>query len=299
MESYRELRDRQQKEFNELPLGFAFSDKQFDEMMEKWGLDPEKDLDKIYRVPGGGFIQKKDHEHFHEVLDRHNAEMEAAKAADEDGTGFLYQMFKYELDNHEYGYTGDFEDTLDSLGLTWEEVAASPRLLKAQFIVELEPMEQTEFKMAQFKARHQEYPMWELTEKACKLYLTRMKRDRCYGKKKTGIEKMEKELRCRVSGQKLVEDAESGYKDVRELFNQFITGPKGENREIPELTQAYERLRTVMEAQVPGAKADTAITSAVYDVAIESEMQGFIYGFQLFGAVLQGCGNTRRCAGEN
>ena len=106
----------------------------------------------------------------------------------------------------------------------------------AQLIVELEPMEQTEFKMAQFKARHQEYPMWELTEKACKLYLARMKRDRCYGKKKTGIEKMEKELRCRVSGQKLVEDAENGYKDVRELFNQFITGPKGENREIPELT---------------------------------------------------------------
>ena len=105
MESYRELRDRQQKEFNELPLGFAFSDKQFDEMMEKWGLDPEKDLDKIYRVPGGGFIQKKDHEHFHEVLDRHNVEMEAAKAAGEDGTGFLYQMFKYELDN-QYGYAG-------------------------------------------------------------------------------------------------------------------------------------------------------------------------------------------------
>lgn len=119
------------KEFNELPLGFAFSDKQFDEMMGKWGLDPEKDLDKIYRIPGGGFIQKKDHKHFHEVLDRHNAEMEAAKAADEDGTGFLYQMFKYELDNHEYGYTGDLEDTLDCLGLTWEELKASPVMLKA------------------------------------------------------------------------------------------------------------------------------------------------------------------------
>ena len=131
MESYREFRDRQQKEFNELPLGFAFSDKQFDEMMGKWGLDPEKDLDKIYRIPGGGFIQKKDHKHFHEVLDRHNAEMEAAKAADEDGTGFLYQMFKYELDNHEYGYTGELEDTLDCLGLTWEELKASPVMLKA------------------------------------------------------------------------------------------------------------------------------------------------------------------------
>lgn len=131
MESYRELRDRQQKEFNELPLGFAFSDKQFDEMMEKWGLDPENDLDKIYQIPGGGFIQKKDHERFLEVLDRHNAEKEAAKTADEDGTGFLYQMFKYELDNHEYGYTGDLEDTLDCLGLTWEELKASPVMLKA------------------------------------------------------------------------------------------------------------------------------------------------------------------------
>lgn len=59
MESYRELRDRQQKEFNELPLGFAFSDKQFDEMMEKWGLDPEKDLDKIYRVPAADSSRRK------------------------------------------------------------------------------------------------------------------------------------------------------------------------------------------------------------------------------------------------
>lgn len=60
MESYRELRERQQKEFNELPLGFAFTMKQFRGMMEEWGLDPEKDQDKLYRIPGGGFLQKKD-----------------------------------------------------------------------------------------------------------------------------------------------------------------------------------------------------------------------------------------------
>lgn len=42
MESYRELRDRQQKEFNELPLGFVFSDKQFDEMMENGDLTRRK-----------------------------------------------------------------------------------------------------------------------------------------------------------------------------------------------------------------------------------------------------------------
>lgn len=132
MESYRELRERQQKEFNELPLGFAFSMEQFRGMMEEWGgLDPEKDQDKLYQIPGGGFIQKKDHKHFHEVADRHAAELEAAKKSDTDGTGFLYQMFLYELDNHEYGYTGDLEDTLDCLGLTWEELKASPAMLKA------------------------------------------------------------------------------------------------------------------------------------------------------------------------
>ena len=122
MESYRELRERQQKEFNELPLGFAFSMEQFRGMMERWGLDPEKDQDKLYRIPGGGF---------NEVADRHAAELEAAKKSDTDGTGFLYQMFLYELDNHEYGYTGDLEDTLDCLGLTWEELKASPAMLKA------------------------------------------------------------------------------------------------------------------------------------------------------------------------
>lgn len=34
---YAELRQRQQEEFNQLPLGFAFSDKQFNEMMKEWG----------------------------------------------------------------------------------------------------------------------------------------------------------------------------------------------------------------------------------------------------------------------
>ena len=131
MESYRELRDRQQKVFNELPLGFAFSDKQFYEMMQKWGLDPIKDLDKIYQIPFGGFLQKKDLNYYHEVTERHYDELESAKKSDKDGTGFLYQMFLYELDNHEYGYTGEFEDTLDSLGLTWEDVAASPVMVRA------------------------------------------------------------------------------------------------------------------------------------------------------------------------
>lgn len=105
MNEYAELRQRQQAEFNALPLGFAFSRKQFDEMMEGWGLDTEKDLDKILRVPGGGYVQKKDAGLLSQTAERHDAEMTAAIAGDVTGEGFIYQMFLYELDNHEYGYT--------------------------------------------------------------------------------------------------------------------------------------------------------------------------------------------------
>ena len=125
---YEQLRNRQQEEFNALPLGFAFSDKQFNEMMYGWGLDPEKDLDKIVRIPYGGFIQKKDVDRFHEVHNRHNREIESAIASDETGDGFIYEMFLSELRNHEYGYTGDCTDALECLGYTWDEVQQDERL---------------------------------------------------------------------------------------------------------------------------------------------------------------------------
>lgn len=128
MNKYAELRQRQQKEFDSLPLGFAFSQKQFNEMMEGWGLDPEKDLDKILRIPGGGYVQKKDADLLHQTVERHDTEMAEAIAEDKTGEGFIYEMFLYELDNHEYGYTRDTEDTLDALGYTAEQVLGDPRL---------------------------------------------------------------------------------------------------------------------------------------------------------------------------
>ena len=128
MNKYAELRQRQQKEFDALPLGFAFSQKQFNEMMEGWGLDPEKDRDKILRIPGGGYVQKKDADLLHQTVERHDTEMAAAIAEDKTGEGFIYEMFLYELDNHEYGYTRDTEDTLDALGYTAEQVLNDLRL---------------------------------------------------------------------------------------------------------------------------------------------------------------------------
>ena len=126
MNKYTELKSKHQKEVDAFPFGFAFNQKQFDEMMEKWGLAPT-DTDKIYKIGGGGYVRKSDADGMDEMFARHEAERKAAMQDDE----YLYQMFDYELANHEYSYTGDLEDTLDALGLTMDEINADPRMADA------------------------------------------------------------------------------------------------------------------------------------------------------------------------
>lgn len=127
--AYEILKNKQQKEFNEFPIGFAFSNEQFKEQMEKLGLT-EKDTDKVVSIGSGGFIRKSDVKSFNELVTRLSKEKEAAIAADKDGTGFIKDMFLYELGNHEYIITYDLTDTLESLDLTMEKVKKDPRLVK-------------------------------------------------------------------------------------------------------------------------------------------------------------------------
>ena len=127
MNSYQQLREKQQAEVNAFPIGAAFSNQQFAEMMQKWDLTVD-DTDKICSLGAGCFIRKSDKAAFLEMAERHHKEMQDAIAADETGDGFIYDMFLYELANHEYCITYDLEETLDALGLTIEQVNADKRL---------------------------------------------------------------------------------------------------------------------------------------------------------------------------
>ena len=127
MNAYQQMKDRQQKEFDAFPLGAAFSNKQFEEMMQKWGLTAN-DTDKICSLGAGTYIRKTDKEAFCALINRLNSEKENAIAADLTGDGFIFDMFVYELANHEYCITYDLEDTLDALGLTAEQINADKRL---------------------------------------------------------------------------------------------------------------------------------------------------------------------------
>jgi hypothetical protein len=128
MNQYLELKKKRQDEVNAFPMVFAFNNKQFEEAMQKLGLTVN-DTDKIYKLPGGGFIRRTDSAKLKEMFDRHEKEMETAIKSDTTGEGFVYEMFSYELSNHEYCITGDVEPTLDALGLTIEKVNASAPLL--------------------------------------------------------------------------------------------------------------------------------------------------------------------------
>ena len=127
MNKYKELKSRQQKEIDAFPLGACFSNKQFEEMMAKWDLTVN-DTDKICSVGGGCYIRKSDKDAFLEMFKRFDREKQDAIKEDRTGNGFIYDMFLYELANHEYCITNDLTDTLDAVDLSQEEINKDKRL---------------------------------------------------------------------------------------------------------------------------------------------------------------------------
>ena len=128
MNACKQLKDKHQNEMDAFPLGAAFSKEQFEKMMQGWGLTVN-DVDKICSLGCGCFIRKSDKERFLEMSARFKKEMQDAIAADKTGDGFIYEMFLYELANHEYCITYDYEETFDALSLTEKQVNADKRLL--------------------------------------------------------------------------------------------------------------------------------------------------------------------------
>ena len=115
-ETYKELTARHEAEMNAFPLGAAFSNDQFERMMNEWGLT-SKDTDKICRIGAGMFIRKTDKQAFLEMVERHHKELrEAMNDIELFKSAALYEMF-----NHEYCYNmqADWE-VINALGFNVE-----------------------------------------------------------------------------------------------------------------------------------------------------------------------------------
>lgn len=122
---YLRLVNTHQQELADFPIMWAFNNEQFKEGMKKLGLK-EDETNKIYSINGGGFIRRKDSAAFNEMFERHEQERKEAFQDDE----FVYEAFLYELGNHEFCITYEYESTLSALGLTEDEVMKDKRLLK-------------------------------------------------------------------------------------------------------------------------------------------------------------------------
>lgn len=114
---YKIMKERHQKEVNELPYMFAFDNEQFKRGLEKLGLN-ENEMDKLIYLGDNIYLKRTDLPKVEEVNKRHKEEIEREIKADTAGDKFIKDMFLYEMNNHEYGYTNEIEPILDVLHIT-------------------------------------------------------------------------------------------------------------------------------------------------------------------------------------
>ena len=129
METYKEMKARQLKEVNALPIAFAFDDNQLKEKLAEWDITEEEAIaGAITNIGNGGFIRTSDADLVINTFRRIGDERSAAIAADQSGDGFIYQMFLTELRNHEFSYTQDADYTLQLLNISAEDLTNNAAL---------------------------------------------------------------------------------------------------------------------------------------------------------------------------
>ena len=121
---YLEMKRKHQEQIKNFPLKFAFSKDQLEEGLKELGVTKEE----VISIGAGGFLRKTDLSRFKKESRERIEEMEKAIADDKTGEGFIYEMFYYELNNHEYCVTYSITDTIQALGITEEEVYNSESL---------------------------------------------------------------------------------------------------------------------------------------------------------------------------
>lgn len=127
METYDEMRNRQQKEYDRFPVAYAFTNEDVKIGLKKLGLN-ENDSDKVVPIGFGGFIRKKDKEALDNMKNEHYKELQDAIKNDKTGEDFIQGMFDTELANHEYGYVRVLDNTLAACGLTYNDVVKNENI---------------------------------------------------------------------------------------------------------------------------------------------------------------------------
>ena len=109
---------------------FAFDEDQFKEDLESLGPTKE-DTGQLVRIQGGGYVLKEKVPELKQMLQDFAEERQAAINDPDTGQQFAIDMFRTELNDHEYSYTGDPTEAFEALGYTMQEIRADASLLAA------------------------------------------------------------------------------------------------------------------------------------------------------------------------
>lgn len=122
MKKYTDFKKEIQAKIDAFPFIFAFSNQQLEEGKQKLGIT---DNNQLLSIGSGGFIRKIDKQAYFDLMNSHDKALTDFLKDPEQ----LKDAFKYELSNHEYIITGDFRDTLESLGLDHKEMTDEQRAI--------------------------------------------------------------------------------------------------------------------------------------------------------------------------
>jgi hypothetical protein len=114
-QEYLDFKKKQQKEFEDFPIAYAFNDKQLEEALVKLGATKEE----CVSVFGHGDIVKRENaKPLITMLDNQTKELHKKLREDVE---FAKAAFLYEMDNHEYAinWSAD-EDVLECFSINWD-----------------------------------------------------------------------------------------------------------------------------------------------------------------------------------
>ena len=123
---YLEIKEKQKKEIESLPIYFAFGNKQLEEKVKELGFkNVDEMLENVTGIGAGGFVLVKDYD---KVMNTFTKQREELKNLIDNDDEFVIDAFEYELGNHEFVITYDITETLNSLNIKYDMYKENERL---------------------------------------------------------------------------------------------------------------------------------------------------------------------------
>lgn len=124
MNKYIEFKNKEHEIYNNMPyIRYAFGEEQIIKVFNEWGLKYPKHRDKVTSLFGAGdIIQKKDLPLFNQWKRENLDSLQQEKQELLKDREFVYDMFMYELGNHEWQLSYNNNEVLYACGLTRKNI---------------------------------------------------------------------------------------------------------------------------------------------------------------------------------